>query len=130
MDGKVTDKRTIILVVDDEADLVAVIADELDLHGFTVLRAEGKEQALKLLASHKVDMIISDVRMPDGDGIEFFETVKSTVAKDIPFVFMTGFPDLSVREATKKGAFALILKPFHLSELVETIKKGLLGSRS
>lgn len=118
-------KGSTVLIVDDEADLLRLIAEEMQLHGYRVLCAENVASALDFLKKETVDVILSDIRMPGLSGIDLFEKVSEKYGTKIPFLFMTGYPDLSVSEALKKGARALIIKPFHMVEVVSAVKKAL-----
>ena len=113
-----------ILVVDDEPDLLSMVVEELELQGFTVFCAENNAQAFEILSKQKIDVILSDVRMPGGDGLELFESVRKKYSDQILFLFMTGFSDLTVKEALERGATALIHKPFQLDELVDFVKRN------
>lgn len=115
----------VALVVDDEPDLLMIISKVVRKFGFEVHTASGGTEALEVLSKHKVDIVISDVRMPDGDGIELLEKIRRKDPK-IPVVFLiTGFADITPDEAIKKGAQVVLPKPFSVQQLHETIGKYL-----
>lgn len=107
-----------ILVVDDEADLREILSEEFQDMGATVLSAENGRVAAELARSHKVDIIISDIRMPGGDGVELLKSVREMYPQSPPHVFLvTGFSDLSQSQAIAMGAQGMISKPFNLVQL-------------
>jgi len=114
-----------ILVVDDEANIRRVLAAQLVREGYDVHTAEGVDQALSLLREHHIDLVITDLRMPKGDGMDL---LKQSVAMDpdLPVVILTahGTVDSAV-EALKMGAFDYVTKPFDQGELRAIVAKGL-----
>jgi two-component system response regulator HydG len=115
-----------ILVVDDEIDLRDAIVFDLKRRGFAVVSAESGSSALKLIKLNKIDLILSDIRMPNGDGIFLLEQIRSLGFK-IPLIFITGFADASEAECLKKGALKVFPKPFDrkalLSFVIEQLAK-------
>jgi len=112
-----------ILVVDDEPDLRELIAKALELKGFKTLMAENGTRAYQVLQTQAVDMVISDIRMPGGDGVAFLRKAKQ-LDEELPFILITGFADINSQEAHHAGAVALICKPFNLNDLVGVIQKA------
>jgi two-component system NtrC family response regulator len=114
-----------VLIVDDEKNypliLSAVLADE----GFETLTANSGQEALQILASSDVDLILTDMKMPTMDGIELLEKIKER-DPDIPVIMMTahGTVEKAV-EAMQKGAYTYILKPFDNDRLVLYTNKAL-----
>ncbi len=122
-----------VLVVDDDDQMrMALNATLKHLNHLPVVAKNAKE-ALKLIKKEDFDVIISDLKMPKMDGIEFLGEVKK-IKKDIPFIMITAFGDVKTAvEAMKLGAFDFILKPFsqealqkvlHLAVSHKTIKKS------
>ncbi len=111
-----------VLIVDDEADLRDSLQYILNLNSFNVLVAESGNQAIKLLSSgaHKIDLILSDINMPDGDGFELLAKVNELPQK-IPMILMTGRTQIQA----PKEAFGLLLKPFSFDNLIELVNSGL-----
>jgi CheY-like chemotaxis protein len=109
-----------VLVVDDEPDIVEIIAFSFRHAGFDrVSQANSGNQALKIAQSQNVDIVVTDVRMPDGDGIHLArELMKSQSTTRPVVVFITAFADLSADDARKLGASALLSKPFDLNKVV------------
>lgn len=117
-----------LLVVDDEADLREAIVFDFKRKGFTVLSAKSGMDALELLKANRVDLIISDVRMPEGDGIFLLEKIQSLETK-IPLIFVTGFTDYTEAECVKRGALKVIAKPFDRKALMSSVIEALAASK-
>ena len=114
-----------ILIVDDEQSyrqlLTLVFTDE----GNNIRTAMNGRQALELLEAEPADVIISDVKMPDMDGIEMLRAVRETLP-DLGVILMTAFASVeTAREAFKLGADDFIQKPFDVEELKLIVKKTL-----
>lgn len=114
-----------ILVVDDEPDLCETICDTLMLMGFSVDAANSGNQAIKKLQSKNFDLVLSDVRMPDGDGLSLLDNIRKVDPKVPVLIFMTGYSDVSPQECIDRGAMTVISKPFSNEEIVQAIKKAL-----
>ena len=108
-----------VLVVDDEVDLREIVASELDFMGAIVDQAGNIAAADAILKQKKIDLIISDIRMPGGTGIELLQTVKARNILTPPVILITGFADITSEEAYDYGAEALLNKPFQLDELIQ-----------
>jgi CheY-like chemotaxis protein len=119
-------KDTKILIVDDEADFRNVLAFSFKRKGYQVMSAPNGEAAFELIQSERVDVVISDIRMPGGDGIELLDRVRSN-SLDTPIILLvTGYAEFSTEEAYHKGAEALFCKPFDRNILEETILRLLM----
>lgn len=111
----------IILVVDDEAEIREIIIDELASHNAKTVGVSDGKAAFELLKNKKFDVVISDIRMPSGDGIELAKNIK-TLDINKPKVFLaTGFSDLSQIEAEKIGVIEIFQKPFDFKKIVDSI---------
>jgi two-component system, NtrC family, response regulator PilR len=114
-----------ILVVDDEPSLRELLVIMLRKDGFDVSVAATRTAAIEALAKTAVDLVITDLRLPDGDGLEVLRQVKST-APDTVVVVMTAFSSTqSAVAALKLGAHDYIIKPFDVDELRIVIRKAL-----
>jgi DNA-binding NtrC family response regulator len=118
-------ERKQILVVDDEPNLRRVLSAQLARDGYDVHTAEDGAQGLALLAEHHIDLVITDLRMPNIDGMELLRRALAIDA-DLPIVMMTahGTVDNAV-EALKTGAFDYVTKPFDQDEVRAVVKKAL-----
>ncbi len=108
-----------ILIVDDEVDLCQILASELEFAGATIFQAKNVSQAQELLKQQKVDLIVSDIRMPGGTGIDLLNYCKARDVESPPIILITGFADITLEDAYHLGAEALISKPFKLEELIK-----------
>ncbi len=116
-------KHKTILVVEDEEDLREPIAMELESHGCRVLQAPNGKAGFELAMSEKVDALISDIRMPGGDGIELLRKIRETNFADPAIFLITGQSDLSAADAYSLGAEYILAKPFNLDELTATLER-------
>lgn len=106
-----------VLVVDDEASLRDVLGIALRKQGYTVQTASSRESAAKALMAGPVDLVLTDVRLPDGDGIEILRHVKSA-SPDTVVIVMTAFGSTeNAVAALKLGAYDYLIKPFDIDEL-------------
>ncbi|MBK8466865.1 MAG: sigma-54-dependent Fis family transcriptional regulator [Chloracidobacterium sp.] len=114
-----------ILIVDDEQSYRQLLSLVFETDGNNIRTAMNGRQALELLQEGPADIIISDVKMPDMDGIEMLRAVRETLP-DIGVVLMTAFASVeTAREAFKLGADDFITKPFDVEELKLIVKKTL-----
>jgi DNA-binding NtrC family response regulator len=107
-----------ILIAEDEIDLLDILKEEFELLGARVFGVTDGVQALKIVQQETVHAILSDVRMPGGDGITFFNNINTLKQKPL-FYFYSGFNDISEAEAKSQGARALFKKPFDLEKLIK-----------
>jgi|JI10StandDraft_1071094.scaffolds.fasta_scaffold313242_3 CheY-like chemotaxis protein len=122
-------KDMLILVVDDDEDLRNAIASDFSRKGFQTLTAENGNVALSIVKAKKVDVILSDVRMPGGDGVELLKNVKA-LNIDMPvMMFITGFADIGKDEAYQMGADAIFEKPFNRKVLMDTVLRSALSKQ-
>lgn len=119
------DKR--ILIVDDEPDIREILADELRFEGAEVHEAHNGRSAQDVIerqpADKKFDVILTDIRMPGGDGLSLAKYVRS-LPPPRPIVFLvTGFADVPAAEAYNMGAEGYFTKPFQLDLLKTEIQR-------
>jgi DNA-binding NtrC family response regulator len=114
-----------ILIVEDEAKMRRLLELNLGDDGFTTLSAEDAETGLKLLRENPVDLVLTDLKLPGMNGLEFLHSVKHQNAA-LPVVVMTAFGSVETAvEAMKAGASDYVLKPFSLTEMRMVIRKEL-----
>ena len=118
-----------ILVVDDEPDLREVMTFVMSEMGFDVIEASGGNKALKLIQSESVHLVISDVRMPDGNGIDLCKNIRALNLKPA-IILVTGFSDLTPEMLDALGVQALVNKPFSLEDLGKLAKKLLISEEA
>jgi len=114
-----------ILIVEDEAKMRRLLELNLGEDGFSTLSAGDAETGLKLLRENTVDLVVTDLKLPGMNGLEFLQAVKRQNAA-LPVVVMTAFGTVETAvEAMKGGASDYVLKPFSLSEMRMVIRKEL-----
>ena len=117
-------KKSILIVDDDEYFRRSVVRIAKVAKYHTIEASNGKE-AVNLLGTEKIDLIISDIRMPQMHGIELFHHVQRHY-KNIPFIIMTGFSEIiETAEAYELGVHDFLTKPFTQEVLLEGIKNAL-----
>jgi DNA-binding NtrC family response regulator len=117
--------RPSILLVDDEARLGEVVAAALQARNFETLLAASAEEAMGLVRAERVDLIMTDLRMPGQDGRELLATVKRE-KPEIPVIIMTAYASVrSAVDLVKEGAFDYVAKPFEIDDVVATIERAL-----
>lgn len=117
-----------ILIVDDEEDLREILSEEFSLQGATVFTAKNGRDAFDIAIRENPHVILSDVRMPGGDGVELLQRVRAVYDTTPPHIFLlTGFSDLKPEQAVEMGSQGLLSKPFSLKQLREKIAGVLLG---
>ncbi len=118
------DKGTVLLV-DDEDAILRVVAGFLRLRGFTVLEARSGWEAMRAFDPERIDVVITDINMPDYDGLALLRTVTARNT-DVPVILMTGGPTLeSAVKAVEYQAFCYLIKPFSTQQLFEKVKQAL-----
>ena len=114
-------KKTILLV-EDEEELRELLANELRDFDFGVIEAKNGREAVQILASQSVDIVVTDLRMPECDGLELLSHIRKTIGSSVRTVLMSGFADCTQSQAQTFGANELLHKPFSLQQFVETIE--------
>jgi EAL domain-containing protein (putative c-di-GMP-specific phosphodiesterase class I) len=113
-----------ILVVDDEEVLVRVIAKSLIATGYAVATAPDGMRGVDVLAGGPFDAIVSDIDMPNMNGIQFLQNVRQRDA-EVPVILMTGNPDLrSAVQAVAHGALQYLIKPLNMAELRSVLARA------
>jgi CheY-like chemotaxis protein len=122
----------VILVIDDDAATRRLILRALAAGKHKLIEAENGEQGLTLVAQHKPDLIITDILMPQKEGIETMRDVHE-IAPDTKIIAISGggiSHNLMFLDVAKAfGADAAIAKPFRPAELVETVERVLSGGK-
>lgn len=119
MIGKIMLEGKRILVVDDEPDLREITAFEFEHKGAKVFTADGGYEAMELLKKESYDLVVSDVRMPEGTGEELLDSMaESKILTKTPIILVTGFADITREEALERGALELFFKPVKWANLL------------
>lgn len=116
--------RKTVLIVDDEAFVRASLAELLESEGYSAVTADSAGGALQVLSNEDIDIIVTDLKMPSGDGLQLLEEVQKR-APDVPVILLTGVgtvPD-AVR-AMKAGAYDFLEKPVEPEQFVRVIQRA------
>jgi DNA-binding NtrC family response regulator len=114
-----------ILIVEDEAKMRRLLELNLGEDGFSTLSAGDAESGLKLLRENTINLVVTDLKLPGMNGLEFLHAIKRQNAA-LPVVVMTAFGSVETAvEAMKAGASDYVLKPFSLGEMRMVIHKEL-----
>ncbi len=114
-----------ILIVDDEKNYPLILSAVLQDEGYEALTANSGEEALEIIDHSDVDLVLTDMKMPQMDGIELMEKIKNK-DHELPVMMMTahGTVEKAV-EAMQKGAYNYILKPFDNEQLIIYVNKAM-----
>ena len=115
-----------ILAVDDEPMMLETISELFQAYQFQVDTASSGNKAWELIEKNSYDLILSDVRMPDGDGIELAKRVREKHVSTPSMLFMSGFSDLMNEEIYHIGAEGKFSKPFSVQAVRNAIQTCLL----
>lgn len=111
-----------ILVVDDDSRLLGLLTDTLETIGYTAEDASSAKEALAKLAESKFHLIISDIKMPEMDGLSLLSRIRENYP-GLPVIFITGQPQTDIlRSANPEG---ILSKPFRISNLEDLIEQAL-----
>lgn len=116
-------KKSKVLLIEDNVDLLNLVEDSLNPH-FTILKAENGRQAQEIISKESIDIIVSDIMMPDIDGLELTKSVKSDINySHIPVILLTAKTTLESKiEGLEYGADVYIEKPFSVKFLHKQIE--------
>jgi two-component system response regulator PilR (NtrC family) len=118
-------RRSTILVADDERSMREMLAIVLQREGHRVLLAEGGRAAVELLKREPVDLLVSDIRMPDMSGVDVLRAAKQTDPEVIGIMITAFASTESAVEALRLGAHDYLSKPFDVSELRAKVREAL-----
>jgi len=114
-----------ILIVDDEKHYPMIIGEILQEEGYRTFTAPSGMEALDILNTQLIDLVLTDVKMPGMTGIHLLEKIKE-LKPDMPVIIMTAFGSVEKAvEAMHKGAYTFILKPFENEALIAHIAKAI-----
>ena len=114
-----------ILIVDDEEVICSILARRLTREGYACVTANSGREALQYFYKHPFSLIISDIKMPEMDGLTLLKRVKATNPK-MMVIMVTAFPEIDLAvEAVHLGAYDFIIKPADLDLVTLSVKKAL-----
>jgi DNA-binding NtrC family response regulator len=118
-------KKNSILVVDDTPDTIELLQRNLESQGYQVLTAPDANEAIKILETTAIDLVITDLKMPGASGIDLIRHIRENF-RDIEVMMITGYPTIeSAVKAVKAGAEEYLTKPFTDIELFSAVKQVL-----
>ena len=117
-----------ILVVDDEKDTCLLLSQVLEKEGYMVDTATSGKEGLAILKKKKINLVITDLKMPEMDGLEFLREARKLKSK-VKFIMMTAYGEIETYlDAINLGAFDYLNKPMEISDVRNAVKKALQGS--
>lgn len=117
--------KATVLVVDDESNITAAVAQLLELEGYQVLEANSGREAFDILEDREADLVLLDVKLPDLDGLSVLREIKKK-DEDIPVVMMSAYGTIETAvEATKGGAYDFLEKPLGSEKTLLAVENAL-----
>jgi two-component system C4-dicarboxylate transport response regulator DctD len=114
-----------VFLVDDDSQLRKAMRQTIELEGMNVTSFASAEQALESLSEDFDGVVISDIRMPGMDGLQFFARLQK-IDRDLPVILITGHGDVPMAvTALQNGAYDFIAKPFPAERMVESARRAL-----
>ena len=118
---------TKILIVEDDVAFCTMLKTFLQKKGYDVLTAFSGNEATNRIKDNDFDVVLTDVRLPDCDGISLLSEIFSK-KRDTAVIIMTGYAEINMAvDAIKKGAFDYVSKPFNPDTILETIEKSIVA---
>lgn len=117
-----------ILIVEDEAPLINILAEKLEDEGFSAIKARNGEEGLRLALSKSVDLILLDIIMPVMDGMTMLQKLREDEkSKEIPVILLTNLNTIeNISIALEEGAYDYLVKTdWSLDDVVDQVKKKL-----
>jgi len=114
-----------VLVVDDEESVVVTIKAILQLDGYDVATSTSGMQARKMVREVEYDLVLTDLRLEDGDGLDVLKAVRESYPETVT-IMLTGYASLeSAIQALRAGAYDYLVKPSEVEELRATVARGI-----
>lgn len=114
-----------ILIADDEPDVLNLQRRKLEVNGYHVLCAQDGQEAISIIHNEHIDLIVSDIVMPQMDGLELCQNLKkSQNTSHIPIIITSAYSDRN-KTFEDLGIYQFLNKPFPMTVMLETIKKAL-----
>lgn len=112
-----------ILIIDNDEGMVAVLAARLQACGYRCVTAGSGAQGLAAFRGHDIDLVITDLNMPAGDGVSLARAIRRT--SDVPIIIVTGYRDNYRRELRSIPNVALVEKPFESNQFIDLVDTAL-----
>jgi two-component system chemotaxis response regulator CheY len=119
--------KKVILVADDSPTIRKFVSISLKVKGFEIIQVADGMQALEVLPSDQIDLVITDLNMPNVDGFELIETIRSNDDyKDLPIIILSSLSAIEdIERGIQCGADAYLLKPFDSKRVLYEVSKFL-----
>jgi len=118
-----------ILVVDDELLIRDLLYDFFSSQGWDISVAENGEKALEIIRSKKIDLVLTDIKMPEMDGLTLASLVNQS-HPGIPVVVMTGYPSVDTAVSALRNKVAdYVIKPFNINQLFKLVESKIGDSK-
>jgi len=119
-----------ILVIDDDHLVVKTLGKLLEVEGYLVVTSESGKEAISVIENEEIDLVISDIRMPEMDGVETITVMNDHFKKNKkdapPFIFITGYAEEKTNESAKDlNPSDFLYKPFNKEEFLKAIVSAL-----
>jgi two-component system response regulator HydG len=116
-----------VVVVDDRPEMAEMIAEALSERGYEGLPVSSGREALRMIRTERVDAMITDLRMPEIDGLALLDA-SLELDPSRPVIMMTAYGTLETAiDSTGRGAFRYLTKPFRIAALVHVLQQALAG---
>ncbi|MEW5852266.1 MAG: response regulator [Myxococcota bacterium] len=119
----VSPDRGMVLIVEDDPDLRESLAGLLELEGFRTRQAADGLEGLHACKVCHPDVVVSDIRMPRKNGLDFLRDLRREVDHPPPVVLMTAYADVKPDDAARAGAAELLAKPLDIPRFVELLSR-------
>jgi len=121
-------KKENVLIVDDDINILELIHRHLQSFNYHTYKAVSVKEALTILKDSDIDLLITDLRMPDVDGLQLVRYVSEHYPK-LPKLVVTGYPSVDdAMSVLKSGAIDYLVKPFTKEELKQAVLKSFVGN--
>ena len=118
-------KQQHLLIIDDDVDICALLKRFFERKGFAVTTAFKAQDGIDLIRARTFDVLLTDFRLPDLDGLEVIKTVRSLRA-ELPIIVITGYSDVNQAiKAIRLGAFEYVTKPIYPEEILLHVQKAI-----
>lgn len=111
-------EKVSILIVDDSPAMTQTLVDILEAVGYSVRSAHSGREALKVVAQQPIDMVLTDVRMPDMNGVELYRGLRKTHSEVIVFLMTAYAADDIIQDGLEEGIQTILTKPLDIDFLL------------
>ncbi len=119
------DKRSRILVVEDDAEMLALVCEHLEGEGYAAVGTGRGAEAIARLRADDFDVVLTDLRMPDVDGMDVLRAAREA-RRDVPVILVTAFGSIETAiQAIRQGAYDYVTKPFAMEEISLLVGRAL-----